>query len=162
MRVSPANKETATRLISLAAARPHALFRLHSGRISGGATVRIVLLLTAVVAVSAALLNWCVMRQQREAFHRRNACVGSLYRIYLAKRQVEQDLGLKRGDVVTADQLQEVGGLGTEVCPDGGVYVLNTVGADPQCSYTNTCCTWSVNWETRRLDVRHWKHTLAQ
>jgi biopolymer transport protein ExbD len=63
-------------------------------------------------------------------------CVYTLRLIDSAKEQYAMANRLKKGDVVSADQISPYikGGFESRICPDGGTYTINAIGTNPECS----------------------------
>lgn len=138
----------------------HSAVLIRRKRNTAAALLRLVLISAAVIVASSALLLAYLILSQRAAFHRRTACVGNLVRIDLAKEAVGEVLKLTNGSIVMLSDLQQIARQPREVCPNGGVYLINPVGTDPECTYTNVCYTWRLNREAKRVERRHWKHSL--
>ena len=63
-----------------------------------------------------------------------HSCVNSMRMIDSAKEQGAVMEALSDGDEVAEAQISEFLPSGMPICPQGGVYSLNPVGADPHCS----------------------------
>jgi hypothetical protein len=63
-----------------------------------------------------------------------NACVNNLRQLDAAKEQWALAEGVSDGEVNEAGALEYIKGGEMPVCPQGGVYTLNPLGTDPECS----------------------------
>jgi hypothetical protein len=84
----------------------------------------------------------------------------NLVDIQIAKVFVAEELGLTNGVSIPENELKPFLQRREHLCPDGGMYLINPVGIDPECTYTGVCHTWHVNKETKRIERRTWKHNL--
>lgn len=111
------------------------------------------------------LLIFVLWLQQEMAFNKRTSCVGNLVRINLAKIVAAQELGLENGAVIPpVEMAKHSQGLTSvwSVCPKGGTYVVNVVGTDPICTYTNASYTWRFDWRAGRPQSKTWRHSLPK
>jgi hypothetical protein len=104
--------------------------------------------LKIAVVVSVALVccivfsGWLVkrylfQREQNNVFNRRTACVGNLIQIRLGKERLAFDRQLTNGTPITFDDAMRVLNVNAYRCPEGGSYVINPIGVNPECTYTN-------------------------
>jgi len=65
-----------------------------------------------------------------------NACINNMRVIDSAKEQAAMAQRSSDGDVLPGAQISPYmkGGLESAMCPAGGVYTVNSVGTDPECS----------------------------
>lgn len=120
---------------------------------------------TFIVVITGIGIGVLIDHQQR-AFAERTHCVGNLVHIRLAKSACQKDLGFADGDSIPEKVLEQEfkKNLGKPLaqykCPNGGDYVIGKIGTLPQCTYTNVCYTYNINFKKLKLEVRAWKHTL--
>lgn len=112
-------------------AYPFALFTFGGGT-SGGANL---LITVAVIGLLAAIAIPAFVKARDTAI--RSACLGNLRLLNSAKEEITvEDKTLKDGDTIPPEAFSKVitGGLGAVSCSKGGVYNVNPVGEEPECS----------------------------
>jgi hypothetical protein len=119
---------------------------------------RLFLLGLAVTAVLL-LIFFSIRRVEiKRAAYQRQLCAGVLNDIRMAKSFAEEELGLTNGDIVPENVLSKYLDRREHVCPCGGRYLINPVGANPQCTFTGVYHTWSLDWKTLRVQRQTWRH----
>jgi gas vesicle protein len=73
-------------------------------------------------------------KQELVQLHDRATCIKNLQLIDAAKTRLVEENKMLRGETVTMDNLARFLPNGVPVCPDGGHYSINRVGAPPACS----------------------------
>jgi hypothetical protein len=86
--------------------------------------------------LAVAFLISFLLHAQESAFDRRTVCVGNLVALRLAKSLVVEQLGLTNGNIVPRTLVIQRTARLSVVCPDGGKYILNSAGVDPECTYS--------------------------
>ena len=98
--------------------------------------IMIVVVIIAI-ALSIAIPNFL----QINSTSRRTVCINNLRKITAAVEQWTIDSGIPTGTVLTKQQESDVYNnylhSGEPVCPSGGQYVINPVGANPQVQCTD-------------------------
>jgi hypothetical protein len=65
-----------------------------------------------------------------------NSCINNLRQIDAAKEQWALEAGKKNGDEASIPGIsQYIKGNKLPVCPQGGTYKVNAIGANPECSF---------------------------
>ena len=97
----------------------------------------------------------------RQQFAWRTHCVGNLVHLKVAKNLCRVEMGLKDGDTIPRGEFEQrlFKPFLQYRCPNGGMYVVNVVGVNPQCTYTNACHTYS--FDGFKPIRRKWYHSLA-
>lgn len=100
-----------------------------------------------IVGVAVLLLFACISAALNLADGRRNSancriCISNLSHLRAAKHLLADEKSLRDGATVSWNDLQPYLGGTPLRCPDGGTYLLQPVGTDPQCTFTNIVRTY--------------------
>ena len=90
----------------------------------------ILAMVALTIALAVVLPNFLKKRTTRSE----SSCVGNLHMIAGAKAMLESDRKLTAGTVITTSELLPYVREWPK-CPEGGAYLIGTVGQPPRCSY---------------------------
>lgn len=121
---------------------------LTSGRPAAAFTLIEVMVVMAVIAIVVAIATPTWLRQRE--LSRGRACQENLLKIDGAKEQYALEFKAKNGSTVTMDDIVvppgSTAGQGymraTPLCPSSGTYVLNLIGASPECTIGDSIAPW--------------------
>lgn len=118
------------------------------GRPVAAFTLIEVMVVMAVIAIVVAIATPTWLRQRE--LSRGRACQENLLKINGAKEQYALEFKVVNGATVSMENVvvppNSTAGQGylraTPLCPSNGTYVLNVVGANPECTIGDTIAPW--------------------